>query len=198
MEKLLLVNPRKRRKKRGSGKRRRRRRNPTPARRSARRVTTRRASRRRNPAPRRRTMRGFVDRQLIPATIGASGALALDVVNGYLAPMLPAELTAGPANYLIKGAMAVGMGMIAETFIRNKTASDMTQGALTVIMHDAMREATQLYLPNVPLNGMGAYVSGLGYTNYALPVGRPMRDAYGSAAVGEYVSGIDEYDYNAI
>lgn len=166
MAELMLVNPRRRRKTTTKKRRvrrttarkapvRRRRRNP---------VTTTVRRRRRNPIARR----GMVARHLQPALTAATGALFLDMAWGFLP--IPANLQMGPLRYLAKGAGAIALGMVAENVVAKSTAQQMTTGAMTVIMHDALREVTQNMLPNVPLgyysagmpvNGMGEYVSGL-------------------------------------
>jgi hypothetical protein len=84
---------------------------------------------------------------------------------------IPANLQMGPLRYLAKGAGAIAMGMLAGNVVNRQTAQAMSTGALTVIIHDAMREVTQSVMPSVPLgyysaghpvNGMGQYVNGLG------------------------------------
>lgn len=170
MAELMLVNPRKRRRKTTAKRRTVKRK--TPAR--SRTVARRRASparvtrRRRNPIRRR----GIVQEHLQPALTAASGALFLDMAWGFLP--IPANLQMGPLRYLAKGAGALALGMVAENVVAKSTAKQMTTGAMTVILHDALREVTQNMLPNVPLgyynagmpvNGMGEYVSGLNGMN---------------------------------
>lgn len=207
-EELLLINPTHRRKRKKTVARRknpvarrrapakRRRRNPVPARASShssyltnprRRKRKTYRKRRSNPSPRRTGIQGMLNTQIIPAAVAGSGALALDVIMGYLP--LPVELKIGPGRYLVKGAGAILMGMAAEMLVAKSTARQLATGALTVVMHDAMKEATIMYAPNIPLgeyvSGMGEYVSGypgelspdgfgkLGYYSAAQPVGVP-------------------------
>lgn len=202
---VLLVNPRKRKKSRKKSKTRRRRKNPV-ARKSAvkRRAPKQSVSRRRRSNPAARFgVRGIMDRQIIPAAIGASGALVLDIGMGYLQNFMPVGNTMllGPTRYLVKGAAAIGIGMVLEMVVRRNTANEMTKGALTVILHDAMKETTQQFAPNVP---MGEYVSAyvnpcnydnsLGYTSAAVPAGAPGYGGFESyAPVGEYLNNENGY-----
>ena len=111
--------------------------------------------------------------QVQPAFTSASGALALDLIWGFLP--IPANLQMGPLRYLAKGAGAIGMGMLASQVVKKSTAEQMATGALTVIIHDAMREVTQNMLPAVPLGyysagqPVGEYVNGLGGMGEYMP-----------------------------
>ncbi len=185
MAELLLVNP----------KRRTRRRRPTRARkRVTRRTVTRRAprrrvrrrrnpsantfgvptygSRRRNPA-RRRAKGDIVNRIVMPSVMGATGALALDIAWGYLP--IPMNLKTGMLRHVVKGAGAIALGYLTEMVATKATAEQMTRGAMTVVVHGAMRELAQQFMPQVPLDGMGYYSAGT-------PVG-----------VGAYVGGMGAY-----
>lgn len=147
-------------------------RNRTPNPRRRRRKTYR--KRRRNPVRRVTGIQDIVNQQIIPAAVGGSGALALDILMGYMP--LPANLKIGPGRYLIKGVGAIGMGMLAEMMVNKSTARQLSAGALTVIMHDAMKEATVQFAPNIPLGGFNEYVSGLneyvsGYPGELSPAG---------------------------
>lgn len=203
MEEILLINPAKKRKtskRKAPAKRRRTRKTPV----SKKRVTRRRrkspvARRRRNPIARRGMGMRLIDNQIIPAAIGASGALVLDIAMGYANRMAPNMLTGGPMRHAIKGVAAILIGMGAEMVVKKRTASEMTKGALTVIMHDVAKETTQQFAPNIPLSeyvsGLGyhrsfertdtAGFSGLGYTGHAETVGVE-NEMYND--LGEYVS----------
>ncbi|MEE9119413.1 MAG: hypothetical protein V3U02_12580 [Calditrichia bacterium] len=168
MGQLLLVNPKKR------GRRKTRRKNPVA------RVANPRSkkSRRRNPIAanprRRRTYRrrrnpitkigNLVQDSLIPSVTAAGGALALDIIMGFLP--LPDVVKIGPMRHLVKGAGAIGMGMIAGMVSTPKTAQLVTTGALTVTMYGAGKELVGRFLPQLAL---GAYenesdiLDGLGY-----------------------------------
>lgn len=186
MAQLMMVNPRKRRTRKARTPaqkaatrklvaRNKRKRNPTAKRRSTRSVTRR---YKRNPA-RRMAMGGIINQQVIPAATNATGALALDIIWGFLP--IPINIKAGPMKHVAKGAGAIVMGMVAQNVVRPATAKALSQGALTVVMHDAMREFAQRMLPNVPLgyysagtpvgvgeymNGLGAYIGGSGTSPY--------------------------------
>lgn len=158
MAELMLVNPRRRkRKKTRRIKTRGRRRTYTKRRRTY-------AKRRRNPV--RRT--GKWSSMIMPAATNAVGALALDIAWAYLP--IPASIQMGPFRHVAKGAGAIALSEIASKVVGRSTANSMGLGALTVVMHGAMREVTQQMLPNVSLGyyspgmpaGVGQYVNGLG------------------------------------
>lgn len=174
---LLLINPR-RRKRRTT--RRRRRRNPNarrtvsrqvmarsgltrranPIRRRvrrravARRGTARRAMRRyaRNPA--RMTMRGVVNNVVIPAAQAGAGALALDVLWGYVP--VPLEWKTGNLRHVVKGGGAIVLGMLAQQLLGARVGHNIALGALTVTFHDAMRDMVAQFAPQIPLGYVGA------------------------------------------
>ncbi len=165
MAQLMMVNPRRR-------KRRTTKKKVTRARRPRRRVTT---AKSRSPARRyrrnpiaRRGGAGIMNQQVIPAAVAASGALGLDVIWGWLP--IPMNIKTGAFRHVAKGAGAIAMGMVASQFMNRKTAMDLSTGALTVVIHGAMREMAQGMMPNVPL----------GYYSAGMPV-------------GEYVNGMGEY-----
>ena len=156
---ILLVNPRRRRK--AVAKRRapvRRRKAPTVRRRkAARNPSARRVRRRvrRNPI----ALKGLMP-QLQTAAGGALGGLGLSIALGYLP--IPANLKAGALGYVTKGALAFGLGMLAKNFTRAGTAARLTEGALTVVMYEAMKDGVQRFAPQVPL-GMYMNDPSLGY-----------------------------------
>ena len=136
----------------------------TPARKTtarkapAKRATTRRRTTptkyRRNPAPRRtrkNMIQNIVEKQLKPAAIQASGALMLDVGYGYLGGYIPDVLNQGMMRHATKGVVAIALGFVASNFIKAGTANELAKGAMTVTLHDAMKEAVETYAPQVPL-----------------------------------------------
>lgn len=113
------------------------------------------------PNPRRRSTKGMVanivDRQLKPAAIQASGAIGLDVIYGYFGNFIPAQLNSGMLRHVTKGVVALGMGFVVSNFMKNATANEMSKGALTVVMHDAFKEALSQWMPTIPLGDVGYY-----------------------------------------
>lgn len=105
--------------------------------------------------------------------MGASGALALDIAWGYLP--IPITLKTGMLRHVAKGVGAIALGYLANMVTTRSNAEQMTRGAMTVVIHGAMKEITQQFLPNVPLDGMGYYSAGM------------------PAGVGAYVNGMGAY-----
>jgi len=158
------------------------------------------------------SLRGVVRNAVVPAAIGGAGALALDVVYGYLQPYLPATFQTGYMSLLTKGAAAIGLGMVAGRFLGRERGKVVMLGALTVTAYSAIRSATAgMGIPG--LSGysdytpypMGAYIrgptgtpgiQGLGYISPAAVVGpsmSPRMGAYmpsGANVVGDYSDGM--------
>lgn len=175
---LLLINPRRRR--RTTKKRRRR----NPVRRAAARRTvsrqvmarsglTRRANpmrrRRARPVARRRsaarmaryrrnpvrmTMRSVINSTVIPAAQAGAGALALDVLWGYVP--VPLEWKTGNLRHVVKGGGAIVLGMLAQNLLGPRVGHNIALGALTVTFHDAMRDMVSRFAPQIPLGYVGA------------------------------------------
>ncbi len=164
--KLLLVNPRKRTRAKTPRK--------TPVKTK---ITARRASpvrrkktitvrRRRNPIAKRNIMAS----QITPAFTAATGALGLDIMLGILP--IPDTIKSGAFRHVVKGAGAIAMGMLVANLVNRKVGEQMATGALTVVMHGAMKEVAQASMPNLQL----------GYYNAGAPAG-----------VGEYVNELGAY-----
>lgn len=176
MAEILLVNPRKRRKKARRNPRRRmtakqrmyfgkrRKRNPVSIaskprvltanpRRRKRRATRRRATYRRNPAMRVPTLRGITG-QIVPTLqdgfTGALGGLGLDVLLGFTLPKLPAALQTGMGRTATKVVGAVLVGVLGQMVMRGRGKA-LSTGAMTVVLHDVLREQLAAAFPNVPL-----------------------------------------------
>jgi hypothetical protein len=222
MEQLLLVNPSpKRRKrrlpprgpggqflKRGSRRtasRKRRRRNPipgasvipaNPVRRHRRRSVSRGMSRRRrrNPSGGRGFL-GALTAPLMPAVVGAGGAIANEVAFKFLP--LPANLKTGMIGTLARAAVAVGVGMALDRVAGRRIASQMTAGALTVLAYGQLRSVLATAAPNL----VGEYISGddeMGYYGAgtvlnAIPgsLDQVPNSLSEDFSVGEYISGDD-------
>jgi hypothetical protein len=162
MPQVLLVNPKRRRGRRKMSALQRKyfgKRNPTRSRK--------RRSPRSNPAlmlNRGRHSRRFrrnpaglglvaqVGGNMTPTLIGAGGALAADVAIGFLP--LPAALQAPAFRPLIKGAVAVALGLVASMATNRSTGAKVMVGALTVVVYDALRGVVQRVAPQIPLGGL--------------------------------------------
>lgn len=173
---VLLVNPRRRRRRptrrrraarkvtarrRRPATRRRRRRNPIgPYARVASNPRRRRRPARARPRTRRRyrrnpTMRGIINQLVMPAATAGAGALALDVLWGFVP--VPDTIKTGPMRHVAKGLGAVVLGQLVGMFATRKMGDTMAMGALTVVFHSAFREMTAQFAPNIPL---GYYSAG--------------------------------------
>ncbi|MCP4410659.1 MAG: hypothetical protein GY807_23545 [Gammaproteobacteria bacterium] len=117
--------------------------------------------RRSNPAP-RMTMQSIMNKQLMPALQGGVGALGLDFAWGMLP--LPANLKTGQLRHVVKGVGALGLGWLAGNFMKPATAAQLSTGALTVVMHTALRETIQTTVPQAA-QFLGEYIEGMGYYN---------------------------------
>lgn len=204
-EQILLVNPRRRRRRKSSAKRR-------VSRRRAR-VTRVRRRRLRNPIgaymaanPRRRRRRSRMGgirrrrvrnprfgggglsvnrivRQLIPASIGAAGAVGLDVALAYIP--IPEQYKTGWLGTGVKVAGAVALGMLAGKVVGKEKGQLFTAGALTVLAYQVLR--------NLASTTLGSSVKGLsGVADFEdLNLGAYMRPALPSPAargVGAYMN----------
>lgn len=194
MSKLMILSNPKRRRRRSAAKAKRR---PSKRRRSARRGgnavsrAVARAFPKRISVKYRRNPSGLGGLSQITGTvkaaaIGASGALGLDILLG-LAP-LPDNLKTGPMKHLVKGAGAVLVGMAASKVVGKSTATELTQGALTVILHDAMREQVVANFPALALGMLTVDGRTLGYINPA-----PLADEGGELDAGDFAFA-DEID----
>ena len=175
---ILLVNPRRRRRKtaarRRPVRRRRtyRRRNPVEPRtrggrlgmyvsnpRRRRRTTraVRRRRYRRNPNGRGMfNMQRMINNIVVPAATAGAGAVALDVVWGFVP--IPPEMKTGPMRHVVKGFGAILLGQVAGMMFNRRIGDNMALGALTVSFYNAFRETTAQFMPQVPL---GYYSAGV-------------------------------------
>lgn len=203
-----LANPRRRRRHRRAvmaNPRRRRRRYANPRRRHH-------ARRYRNPRRGRSGGRlslgvqgGLVQGALVPGALGAAGALTLDVVMGYASPYLPVTLQTGWFNVAVKGAAAIGVGMLVGKFLGRERGKVAMLGGLTVVLYGALK--TLLTSSGVTLPGlsgyqdytpyrMGAYmpgatgtpgIAGLGRLGYVSPAATLGSQAMLSPRMGAYM-----------
>jgi len=138
---------------------------------------------RRNPI----TTRSIVNDMLMPAGVGAVGAIATDALFTYLP--IPAQFKVpGIARYASKGLTAVALTWLASMVVQRKTAVQLGVGALTCLTAEIARN---FMVQNVPalapaaMEGMGLYTSSMGYYNPALPAGG------GVNGMGVYVGGAE-------
>lgn len=177
-EEILLVNPR-RRKRRLRRAKTSRRRIVRARRRGGHRIRRRRL---RNPRSggigRVLSVRG-VTSAIVPAAIGAGGALALDVAMAYIP--LPGQLQSGWGKTLAQLIGALGLGFIAAKvpFIGTRNAQIGTLGALTIIAYNTIRP--------LAAQTLGDKVKGLSgladFTDYT-----PSMGAYMNPKLGAYMN----------
>ena len=211
-EQLLLINPRRKRRAKKSRRRRarsrrrvvshrRRRRVARVSRRRSRRVGGYRIRRRRAKNPRRhrsykmrrrrhRNPIGLSSRGItatvVPAAIGAVGAVGLDVAWGYLSGYLPASLQSGVLGTVAKIAGAFGLGMVAGKVVGREKGKLVTAGAITVIAYGAIKEFAHSAAPSIP--GLGAYMPGMGMSGFGdLAATNPAPYLSGPAGMGAYM-----------
>jgi hypothetical protein len=203
-KRAVMANPRKRYS-------RRRARNPV--------FRSRRKSRRRNPVSHRKHRRhrargrnpfsvGGLKHAIMPAAIGAGGAIALNIAYGYAAPYLPASLTTGFFPTIVKIAGALGLGMVAKKFLGSTDAQYVTAGALTVVLVGAVTPYITSAVPSLPglsglaalghnaaydyqpfRPGMGAYMQkpGLGRLGFYSPASVIQAKGVGMGRLGAYM-----------
>lgn len=152
----------------------------TSAKRRSNPVTISRVTRRRNPI----SLTGSFNKpmaMIAPALTGALGAVAVNTALSKLP--LPAVLMTGKTRYLTQGVAAVLLGVIAQKVgMKGATASRMAEGALTVTLHDAIKEVAAGM--GMSLGGMGYYLPGLGARG-----AMPPRGASPAPNLGQYISG---------
>lgn len=100
-------------------------------------------------------MRGVINQLVMPAATAGAGALALDVLWGFVP--IPDTIKGGPMRHVAKGLGAVVMGQLVGMVANRKTGDTMALGALTVTFYNAFRELTAQFMPGVPL---GYYSAG--------------------------------------
>lgn len=177
MGQLMLINPRKRR---VATKKRKVRRNPV-AKVAPRVAAKSNPSRRRRPAvaayrairrKARRNPDGRLMGQIMNAAVGGAGAVAVDVIQGYLP--LPTALRTGYMPYVVKAGLGFALGAFGRGIL-GQNAARMGAGAMTVALYGALKQLTAGVLPGATV-ATGAAVAGLGY-------GSP------TPVLGEYITG---------
>lgn len=103
---------------------------------------------------------GGVMEMLVPAGIGAAGAIALDMA--YASLPLPASLTTGTLAPVTRIAGAIAIGVAVGAVMGRRNGALAGAGALTVTMYDIIKPLVASSFPSVP---------GLGYWNPARTMG---------------------------
>lgn len=210
---LMLINPRHKRRRTRSRRRHRSRirvvtrarRNPrrrraravalqasTPVRRSRRRYgRIRRFARRVRSSGYIGRARSFTTRDLVPAGIGALGALGSDIALGYLTPVLPPML-AGVGAPIVRIGLAWAVGKAAGMAGGNDFGNKAMMGALTVTMYDLIKgwlvtaDPAIFGSPAASQPQAGTQQTGLYVDGYGNP---PQLNYYSPAVqVGEYLN----------
>ena len=145
-------------------------------------------------------LRGLTS-QLLPATYGALGGVALDVTIGYVNPYLPLQLTTGWGAQATRIGGAVGLGMLARQFF-GKPGADIAHGMVTIAIYGLVKSVLVQFAPTVPgLSGAGEDVIDTGnlikgggagaYLRGFLPSGEVARGVGRMGRVGAYLHGVD-------
>lgn len=180
MSSLLLVgNPRRRRRaaaksaprrtraRRNTAKRRTAKRHSAPVAVAANPVRRRRRTRARHNSVHRRARRNpihsgglrGVTTMLKSAAVMAGGAVGVDVAFGFVKDYLPASIATpvdtangGPnyGYYAVKGAFAIGAGMLMRRFLHGN-ATRVAEGSLVVTMHDLAKQIIAANASTVPM-----------------------------------------------
>lgn len=120
---------------------------------------------------------------LKPAGIGAAGAIVTSIAYGYLSPSLPASLTTGYLPMLVKGAAAIGLGMLIGKFMSKQDGQYATIGGLTVVLVGAITPLITSAAPTLPglsgLAGYGDYMPVRAMGAYAPTLGRQRNSRLG-------------------
>jgi hypothetical protein len=76
---------------------------------------------------------------VMPALIGAGGAVLTDVAMAYLP--VPASLQTGWMNILTRAAVAVGVGYVAGMVVGRQTGKEVAAGGLIVVAYSGLKQA---------------------------------------------------------
>ena len=142
--------------------------------------------RRRNPSARGAiaSMRTALVPSLKAGFVGSLGGLGVDVLLGQVLSKLPTSMQSGWGKVGVKLLAALGVGMLGGYVMRGR-GRDLTVGAMTVTLHDVLKEQFASVFPSVPLGEYLTFAPVVGYgATTALP---------GTTGMGEYMSGVGEY-----
>src|ERR1700675_1201483 len=137
--------------------------------------------------------RRFLNDTLIPAGIGATGALGVDIALGYFGSFLPPMLSTGLPNVAVKLAAAVGIGMVAGAVAGKKMGEEAMAGAVVVTLYNLVKAQLMSAMPSLPLHG---YVGGMGWVSPSMQVGPGSWS--GSGAMGAYVGNDNAYGMHGV
>jgi hypothetical protein len=140
--------------------------------------------------------RNFLNDTLIPAGIGAGGALGVDLALGYFGSYLPASLQTGLPNAAVKLAGAIGVGMIAGAVGGKRMGEQAMAGAVVVTLYSVIKAQLMSAMPTLPLHGynMGWISPGMQVGGVGAYVGRDRAYGMPMHGVGMYV-GEQDSDY---
>ena len=99
--------------------------------------------------------KSFINDTLMPAGIGAAGALALDAALSFAAPYIPAALNTGIARTGVKLAGAIAIGMAATMIGGKRLGEQVMAGAVIVTAYDFLKPFAAGVIPGVAGYDMG-------------------------------------------
>lgn len=168
-----------------------------PVRRSKRRRSGRRRNRRSSGGRRMARLsfnpKSFLNDTLMPASIGAAGALALDAALTFASPYIPAQLNTGIARSGVKIAGAIGIGMIAGMIGGKRLGEQAMAGAVIVTMYDLLKPFAAGVIPGVSGYDMGWVSPAPQLASY---VGYDNAYSGGMNGMGTYINGSEEDWYS--
>lgn len=110
----------------------------------------------------------FLSSTLIPAGVGAAGALAIDMAWGRLP--IPNNMKTGAMAPVTRIAAAVALGYGVRAIAGKKFGDEAMAGAITVTLYDLLKAQIAPSVPATPAT-TGAFVNGLGYYSAATQAG---------------------------
>lgn len=123
------------------------------------------------------TPRSFINDTLMPAGVGAVGALGVDMTLAYASPYLPPFLASGIGNSIARIGGAIGVGYVASMAMGRRFGDQVTAGALTVTLYDLIK--SQIRTMGIP------GIAGLGWISPSMQVG---------SYDGTYTGSLSSYD----
>lgn len=137
--------------------------------------------------------RRFLNDTLIPAGIGATGALGVDIALGYFGSYLPPILQTGLPNVAVKLAAAVGIGMVAGAVAGKKMGEEAMAGAVVVTLYNLVKAQLMSAMPTLPLHGYN-----MGWVSPSLQVGPGSWSGSGVNGMGAYVGSDNAYGMHGV